>query len=58
MGFEGQKNIKDIEKPKEYRVRMCDYEELIIEMIRKIKDERFLRRIYIIINDYIKEKSE
>lgn len=33
-----------------------DYKSKIIEMIEKIKDERFLRCIYIIVSDYIKEK--
>lgn len=35
-----------------------DYKRKIVEMIEKIKDERFLRRIYIIISDYIKEELE
>lgn len=42
----------------EYRVSSPDYGEMIIEMVHKIKDEKFLRRLYIIIGDYIKEKSE
>lgn len=35
-----------------------DYKRLIIEMLEKIKDEKFLRRIYIIISDYIKKGLE
>ncbi len=34
-----------------------DYKEKILEMIEKIDDDKYLRRIYIIINDYIKEKA-
>lgn len=34
-----------------------DYKSKIIEMVEKIKDEKFLRRVYIIISDYIKEKE-
>lgn len=36
----------------------CDYGEEIIKMIEMINDKRFLRRVYIIISDYLKEKAE
>lgn len=32
------------------------YREKIIEMIPEVKDEKFLKRIYISIRDYISEK--
>lgn len=36
-----------------------NYKELIIEMVEKIDNVRFLRRIYISLRDYLKEiKSE
>lgn len=35
-----------------------EYKRLIIEMLEKINDNKFLRRIYIIISDYIKEELE
>lgn len=33
------------------------YKELIKEMIEKIEDEKFLKRIYISIREYLKEKG-
>lgn len=33
------------------------YKELIKEMIEKVEDEKFLKRIYISIRDYLKEKE-
>ncbi len=34
-----------------------DYKKKIIEMIKEIHDEKFLRRIYISIREYLKEKE-
>lgn len=34
-----------------------DYKKMIVEMLEQIKDERFLRRIYISIQEYLKEKK-
>lgn len=34
------------------------YREKIVEMVGQIEDEKFLRRIYIIISDNVKEKPE
>lgn len=34
------------------------YREKIAELVRQIEDEKFLRRIYIIISDNAKEKPE
>ena len=34
-----------------------NYKELIKEMIENIEDEKFLKRIYISIREYIKEKE-
>lgn len=34
-----------------------NYKEIILELLEKINDERFLRCVYIIISDYIKEKE-
>lgn len=31
---------------------------LIDELLEQIQDERFLRRIYIMVSDYVKEKPE
>lgn len=36
----------------------CDYGEEIIKMVRMINDKRFLRRVYVIISDYLREKAE
>lgn len=36
----------------------CDYGEEIVKMIRMIDDKRFLRCVYVIISDYLKEKAE
>lgn len=33
------------------------YKELIKEMIEKVEDEKFLKRIYISIRDFLKEKE-
>lgn len=41
----------------EYRVSSPDYGELIIEMVGKINDQNFLRRIYISLRDFLKEKA-
>lgn len=38
--------------------KMNAYKEIIIEMIGKIEDENFLRRIYVSLRDYLKEKAE
>ncbi len=35
-----------------------EYKEKIHELINMIDDEKFLKRIYIIVSDYIKKKSE
>lgn len=35
-----------------------EYRRKIQELIDMIEDEKFLRRIYIIISDYIEEESE
>lgn len=35
-----------------------EYRKKIQELIDMIDDEKFLRRIYIIVSDYIKKKSE
>ncbi|MED9905240.1 MAG: hypothetical protein UFG06_13805 [Lachnospiraceae bacterium] len=42
----------------EQQIDRTDYKRLIIDMIRQIDDNTFLRRIYISLRDYIKEKSE
>lgn len=42
----------------EYQVSSPDYGELIIEMVHKIKNKKFLQRIYVSMREYIKEKSE
>lgn len=34
-----------------------DHKKMIVEMLEQIKDERFLRRIYISIQEYLKEKK-
>ena len=34
-----------------------DYKQKIIEMIKEIQDEKFLRRIYISLREYLKEKE-
>lgn len=34
-----------------------DYKKMIMEMLEQISDERFLRRIYISIQEYLKEKK-
>lgn len=34
-----------------------DYKQQIIEMIKKIQEEKFLRRIYISLVEYLKEKE-
>lgn len=41
----------------DYKVSTPDYGELIIEMVGKINDENFLRRMYISLRDYLKEKA-
>lgn len=35
-----------------------NYKKLIIEMVGKIKDEKFLKRIYISLREYLKESEE
>ncbi len=35
-----------------------EYKRLIIELLEKINDNKFLRRIYIIISDYVEEERE
>lgn len=51
---------KDIIKRKKVSLteKIPDYRKLIIEMIKKIDNEKFLRRTYIIISDYLKEKAD
>lgn len=34
-----------------------DYKKMIVEMLEQIKDEKFLKRIYISIQEYLKEKK-
>lgn len=34
-----------------------DYKQKIIEMIKEIQEEKFLRRIYISLREYLKEKE-
>ncbi len=34
-----------------------DYKQKIIEMIKEIQEEKFLRRIYISLIEYLKEKE-
>lgn len=41
----------------EYRVSSPDYGELIIEMVHKIKDEKFLKQIYTIMRRHIKKEG-
>lgn len=45
-------------KSADYHVSNPDYGDMIIEMVGKIEDERFLKRIYISLRDYVKEKAE
>lgn len=42
----------------DYHVSNSDYGDMIIEMVGRIEDERFLKRIYISLRDYVKEKAE
>lgn len=34
-----------------------DYKKMIVKMLEQIQDERFLRRIYISIQEYLNEKK-
>lgn len=36
---------------------MMDYRQLAIDMLEHIQDERFLRRIYTSLKDYVKESE-
>lgn len=36
---------------------MDDYKKLIIDMVEKIDDEKFLIRIYISLREFLKEKN-
>ncbi len=37
--------------------KIPDYKQMIIELIEKIDDEKFLRRIYISLKEYLKERK-
>lgn len=39
----------------ERRSAGADYSVLITEMLEQIQDDQFLRRIYVIVSDYVKE---
>lgn len=49
---------EQIKEKKIKNISISDYKEGIREMIEKINDERFLRRIYISLRDYLNEKAE
>lgn len=51
------KQVRKVEKQMK-KSRKDTYKEIIIEMIGKIEDENFLRRIYVSLRDYLKEKAE
>ncbi len=43
--------------PKKNEIKKPDYREVIVEMIRKICDERFLLQIYTIIKRHIEKEG-
>lgn len=38
-------------------ISISDYKKSIMKILDEITDEKFLRRVFIIVSDYIKEKS-
>ncbi len=48
---------KDV-APKKNEIKKPDYKGMIVKMVRRINDEKFLMRIYISLRDYLIEKAE
>ncbi len=49
--------MKQVHNKEEIR-RCSNYQYLIINMVKKIKSEKFLKRILISLSDYLKENPE